>query len=157
MGLRAPPRCITEPARLKCASGSTSGWMKERAQVTSYEDCMNVAAKLTWSTYQMLNAPTPPAALKSYLTGRFGALISGSTRCIVCKDRLNFSHFEGAQRGRALLETAHANPRLHNSDNVGFAHRECNIAQGGLSLSDFYDWIRGIISRVEDESGDTTA
>jgi putative transposase len=32
-GLRAPSRCITEPARLKSAKDSTSGWMKLGAQV----------------------------------------------------------------------------------------------------------------------------
>ena len=32
--------------------------------------------------------------------------------------------------------------------NVGFAHRDCNIAQGDKSLAEFYDWIKGILSRA---------
>lgn len=122
---------------------------KLREKAATYEDCMDVAAKLTWSAYQMQNAPELPPDLDTYLTKRFGKMAQGSTRCIVCRDLLDFASFDGAQRGRALTETAHANPRLHNPDNVGFAHRECNIAQGGLSLAQFYDWIRGIIARVE--------
>ena len=97
----------------------------------------------------MRNAPKPPDEILNYLEGRFGEFKPDSTRCIVCRDHLDFADFEHAQRGRALIETAHANPRLHNPDNVGFAHRECNIAQGSLSLYEFYDWIRSIIARVD--------
>jgi hypothetical protein len=122
---------------------------KLRDKAASYEDCMEVAAKLTWAAYQMLNAPRLPAKIATYLTKRFGKMESGSTRCIVCRDKLDFNLFEGAQRGRAHIETAHSNPRLHNAENVGFAHRECNIAQGGLSLDQFYGWIRGILNRVD--------
>ncbi|WP_210162191.1 hypothetical protein [Methyloferula stellata] len=122
---------------------------KLREKAATYEDCMDVSAKLTWAAYQMLNAPMPPPEIETYLVGRFGKMEPGSTRCIVCRDFLDFNSFEGAQRGRALIETAHSNPRLHNPENVGFAHRECNIAQGGLSLSQFYDWIRTIIARVD--------
>jgi hypothetical protein len=110
---------------------------------------MAVAAKLTWAAYQMANAPVPPTEVQSYLESRFGALVPRSTCCIVCRDCLDFTAFAKAQRGRALIETAHANPRLHNPENVGFAHRECNIAQGGLSLNDFYAWIRGILDRAD--------
>lgn len=122
---------------------------KLRDKAATYDNCMEVAAKLTWSAYQMLNAPQPPAEISTYLAGRFGAMEVGHARCIVCRKRLDFQDFEAAQRGRARIETAHSNPRLHNAENVGFAHRECNIAQGGLSLEEFYDWIRGIIARVE--------
>lgn len=122
---------------------------KLREKAATYEDCMDVAAKLTWSAYQMKNAPSAPTEIIRYLEGRFGPLNAGTTRCIVCRDFLDFNDFEGAQRGRALIETAHSNPRLHNPENVGFAHRECNIAQGGLSLAQFYDWIRAIIARVD--------
>ena len=41
---------------------------------------------------------------------------------------------------------------MHNSDNVGFGHRECNIAQGNKSLDEFYSWIEGINTRVKSES-----
>lgn len=122
---------------------------KLREKSATYEDCMDVAGSLTWSVYQMLNAPTAPEKIAQYLETRFGPMKPNSTSCIVCRDFLSFSDFEAAQRGRALIETAHANPRLHNADNVGFAHRECNIAQGSVSLDEFYDWIRGIISRVD--------
>lgn len=122
---------------------------KLREKAASYDDCMAVAAKLTWSAYQMRNAPVAPAEVQAYLEARFGPFDLDSTRCIVCRDFLDFAAFEKAQRGRALIETAHSNPRLHNADNVGFAHRECNIAQGGLSLAEFYAWIRSIIARVE--------
>lgn len=142
-------------AELKNDFGIDIGSMKPavqaklREKAASYDDCMDVAAKLTWSAYQMQNSPEPTAAIGDYLSRRFGALQPNSTRCIVCRERLDFSHFEGAQRGRALLETAHSNPRQHSSDNVGFAHRDCNIAQGGKSLDAFYDWIRGILQRVD--------
>jgi len=122
---------------------------KLREKAATYEDCMAVAAKLTWSAYQMENAPVAPPEIRNYLEGRFDVFRLGSTRCIVCRANLNFSSFAAARRGRALIETAHANPRMHNAENVGFAHRECNIAQGGLSLNDFYTWIRGIIARVD--------
>jgi hypothetical protein len=122
---------------------------KLREKAASYDECMAVAAKLTWSVYQMRNAPSAPAEVQAYLEARFGAFSSGTTRCIVCRDHLDFDAFARAQRGRAHIETAHANPRLHNPENVGFAHRECNIAQGGLSLNEFYNWIRAIIARVE--------
>lgn len=122
---------------------------KLRDKAAKYEDCMDVAAKLTWAAYQMKNAPKAPKEVADYLAARFGKLDPDSTRCIVCRDFLDFNLFEGAQRGRAHIETAHANPRHHNPDNVGFAHRECNIAQGGLSLEQFYAWIGDILARVK--------
>jgi hypothetical protein len=50
--------------------------------------------------------------------------------------------------GAAVIETCHKNPRVHNADNVGFAHRECNIAQGAKTLDEFYAWIEGILDRA---------
>ena len=122
---------------------------KLREKAATYEECMEVAASLAWSTYQMKNAPDAPGSIKSYLEKRFGPFIEGRTACIVCKGTLDFEDFARAQRGRAHIETAHANPRSHNAKNVGFAHRECNIAQGGQTLNEFYDWIRGILKRVD--------
>jgi len=130
------------------AAMKTAVQSKLREKAASYDDCMDVAGKLTWAAYQMKNAPKPPPEVFTYLSERFGNMEDASTRCIVCRDFLDFNMFEGARRGRANIETAHANPRLHNPDNVGFAHRECNIAQGGLSLEQFYDWIAGILARV---------
>jgi hypothetical protein len=122
---------------------------KLREKAATYDDCMNVAAKLTWFAYQMPNAPICPLEIREYLVGRFGQMIENSTKCIVCKIPLDFNLFENAQRGKAPIETAHSNPREHNSINVGFAHRECNIAQGSKTLTEFYTWIEGIISRTK--------
>lgn len=121
---------------------------KLREKSASYDDCMDVAAKLTWLAYQMPDAPACPRDIKSYLESRFGTMTLGSTTCIVCRQPLSFSLFENAQRGKAEIETAHSNPRAHNHQNVGFAHRECNIAQGSKELDEFYEWIAGILQRA---------
>lgn len=121
--------------------------LREKAAV--YETCIEVAKKLTWLAYQMPNAPIPSQDLTDYLERDFGAMKKDSTTCMVCRAPLSFSLFAGAMRGRAAIETSHSNPRLHNPDNVGFAHRECNIAQGGLTLEQFYGWIEEILSRVK--------
>lgn len=121
---------------------------KLREKAATYEDCMNVAAKLTWLAYQMPDAPACPREIKSYLESRFGAMVLGPTTCIVCKEPLSFSLFENARRGKAEIETAHSNPREHNQENVGFAHRACNIAQGNKTLGEFYEWIAGILERT---------
>ena len=122
---------------------------KLREKAADYDSCIMVAAKLTWLVYQMDNAPVPPADIKAYLEDLFGAMHNGTTLCEICKLPIDFRLFSLAARGRAEIETCHVNPRLHNPDNVGFGHRECNIAQGAKTLDEFYDWIRGIISRIE--------
>lgn len=127
---------------------STSVQNKLREKAATYEDCMEVAAKLTWSAYQMPHAPLCEHHTKQYLESRFGQMIPASTCCIVCRLPLSFSLFENAVRGKAEIETAHKSPRQHNADNVGFAHRECNIAQGNKTLDEFYTWIDGILSRI---------
>lgn len=121
---------------------------KLREKAATYDDCMNVAAKLTWLAYQMPDSPECPESTKAYLESRFAPMVAGSTTCIVCKEPLSFSLFENAQRGKAEIETAHSNPREHNQLNVGFAHRECNIAQGNKTLEEFYEWIEGILVRT---------
>lgn len=121
---------------------------KLREKAATYDDCMEVAAKLTWLAYQMPDAPICPESTRFYLEARFDAMSAGSTTCIVCKEPLSFSLFEKAQRGKAEIETAHSNPRQHNKDNVGFAHRECNIAQGNRTLEEFYQWAEGILNRA---------
>ncbi len=121
---------------------------KLREKSASYEQCMDVAGKLTSLVYQMEGAPQCPPDLKEYLETRFGNFIGSSTTCIVCKEKLPFSLFEVAQRGKAEIETAHSNPRTHSDENVGFAHRECNIAQGNKTLDEFYEWVGGILKRV---------
>lgn len=122
---------------------------KLREKSATYDDCMAVAKKLTWLVYQMNEAPSPPQDIKEYLENYFGKMASGSTTCIICKEKLSFSLFSKAQRGKAEIETGHISPREHNAENVGFAHRECNIAQGNKTVLEFYDWIRGIIERLD--------
>lgn len=121
---------------------------KLREKAATYDECMVVAAYLTWLVYQFAEAPTPPKQIREYLEARFGSMTPGSGTCLICKGPLNFTDFELAQRGKAPIETAHANPRYHNTSNVGFAHRECNIAQGNLTLDQFYSWLRDILYRV---------
>ena len=122
---------------------------KLREKAATYDNCMSVAKKLTWLAYQMNGAPKPPEEVKEYLESHFGGMKPGSTTCIICREKLDFSLFSKARRGKAEIETGHISPREHNSDNVGFAHRECNIAQGNKTVSEFYKWIRGIVKRVD--------
>lgn len=110
---------------------------------------MRVAKKLTWLIYQMPDAPEVTAATQRYLEAQFGPLTTSSTLCLVCRAPLSFSLFAQARRGKAEVETGHSNPRVHNAVNVGFAHRECNIAQGSKTLREFYDWIAQILARVQ--------
>lgn len=121
---------------------------KLREKAATYDDCLDVAAKLTWLAYQMPGAPKCSNEIQNYLERRFGRMSPGTTTCIVCKEPLSFRLFENAQRGKAEIETAHSSPREHNDENVGFAHRECNIAQGNKTLDEFYRWISGIVERT---------
>lgn len=122
---------------------------KLRDKSASYEECMDVAAKLTSLVYQMEDAPKCPQDIQKYLESKFGKFSDGSTACIVCKEVINFGLFSNAKVGKADIETAHSNPRTHNHENVGLAHRECNIAQGNKSLEEFYAWIKDILKKVE--------
>ena len=122
---------------------------KLRQKAATYEDCMSSARYLAWSVYGMESAPEPDDATRIYLESSFGPIIKGHTACLVCRAPLRFVLFQEARRGRAEIETAHANPRVHTPGNVGFAHRHCNIAQGDKDLSGFYDWITGILERAE--------
>lgn len=122
---------------------------KLREKAATYEECMSVAAKLTWTAYQMTGAPEPPSETKSYLESRFGPMSADSTACVVCRLQLRFEAFSKAARGKAEIETAHKNPRQHNEANVGFAHRICNIAQGNRTVDEFYEWIAEILARVK--------
>ena len=123
---------------------------KLREKAADYDSCVLVAAKLTWLVYQMKNAPTPPEDIRKYLEDLFGALIPDFTPCVICRLPLDYSLFAEATRGKAAIETCHKNPRLHNPENVGFGHRECNIAQGAKTLNEFYSWIADILTRVDD-------
>jgi hypothetical protein len=123
---------------------------KLREKAAPYESCLAVAKKLTWFAYQMPNAPLPSAETRNYLESYFGEMREGSTACMVCRESISFNLFALAARGKAATETGHSNPRAHNADNVGFAHRECNIAQGSKTLPEFYDWIKRIVTKVSD-------
>jgi hypothetical protein len=120
---------------------------KLREKAANYDSCIQVAIKLTWLVYQMEGAPACPLEIKHYLENHFGEM-SNITACSICLDNLPFDLFHSARRGRANIETCHLNPRIHDSNNVGFAHRECNIAQGNKSLDEFYDWILGILIKA---------
>jgi len=121
-----------------------------------YEDCIRVAQKLTWLAYSMDKAPEPPPELRAYLEDLFGFIEVGTTTCLICRAPLDFTQFSLARRGKAELETAHSAPRAHNPENVGFAHRACNIAQGNKTLDQFYDWIAEILERARPQSSNST-
>ena len=121
---------------------------KLREKSATYADCMSAAQSLTWSAYGMKGAPKPDDYTEKYLTTLFGEIVPGSTVCLICRAPLDFKLFHEARRGKAEIETAHANPRSHTAGNVGFAHRDCNIAQGDKSLDEFYDWMQGILTRA---------
>lgn len=120
---------------------------KLRQKAASYNDCILGAIKLTWLVYGMEDAPEPPNDIRFYLESFFGEIKPNSTVCEICKLPISFNLFELAQRGKAEIETCHKNPRYHNHSNIGFGHRDCNIAQGNKSLDEFYEWIEGILSR----------
>jgi hypothetical protein len=122
---------------------------KLREKAAPYEMCIEVAKKLTWLAYQMSDAPVPTTQTAAYLEAHFGPLVHKSTTCLVCRAPLTFTLFSKATRGKAEIETGHRNPRLHNAENVGFAHRECNIAQGSKTLPEFYRWIEEILVRSQ--------
>lgn len=121
---------------------------KLREKAAEYGDCMSVAQKLTWLAYGIEGCEAPPDPLRQYLEALFGTILPNTTPCLVCKKPISFALFHAAQRGKAEIETSHSNPRLHTTDNIGFAHRACNIAQGNKTLEEFYDWIGAILLRV---------
>jgi hypothetical protein len=122
---------------------------KLREKAATYDDCIRVAIALLAKAYKMPAAPQPSQEVRQYLelTGLWDE--SSTTCCEVCLIPIDFGLFENAQRGKAEVETCHKDPRQHTPENVGFAHRECNIAQGAKNLPEFYNWIRGIIKRVD--------
>lgn len=123
---------------------------KLRDKAADYDSCMQVAKKLTWLAYQMKGAPIPIPGVASYLEAHFGKIDPESTTCIICREQIPFNLFSLAKRGKAEIETGHLSPRMHDANNVGFAHRVCNIAQGNRTLPEFYAWIRGILNKVDE-------
>lgn len=122
---------------------------KLRDKAASYDKCIEVAKRLAWTAYQMKDGPQPDNFTKDYLENHFGTMNPGNTNCLICLEQISFNLFSGAARGKAALETGHMNPRHHDSTNVGFVHRECNIAQGNKTLQEFYGWIESIIERTK--------
>lgn len=120
---------------------------KLREKAADYDSCIMVAAELTWLAYQMKHAPICPNSIRAYLEELFGPM-NNTTTCVICGLPLDFNDFNKARRGKAEIETCHKNPRLHSPANVGFGHRECNIAQGDKTLDEFYEWIYSILERV---------
>lgn len=138
-----------ELAALNIDMSALKPWVvaKLREKAATYEDCMEAAQKLTWSAYGMVGAPEPDDFTRKYLENLFGPIRAGSTTCLICRAPLEFNLFSEARRGKAEIETAHATPRSHTKDNVGFAHRHCNIAQGDKDLDVFLEWMIGIVAR----------
>lgn len=124
---------------------------KLREKAATYSDCMEVALALTKAVYEMPGCPRPPADIQKYIETRLGKFKFDSTVCTICRSPLEFQLFDKARRGKAEIETSHTTPRQHNAKNVGFAHRRCNIAQGDMSLDEFYAWISGILTRLKSE------
>ena len=122
---------------------------KLREKAADYDSCIRVAMALTLTAYHMRDAPKMPKELRKYFEVIFETIELHETLCCICLLPLSFSLFNDARRGKASIETCHKDPRLHTPDNVGFAHRECNIAQGAKSLEDFYEWISGILGRAK--------
>ncbi len=122
---------------------------KLREKAASYDECIEVAMWLTRLVYNMPGAPEPPAELGTYLEHMFGPTPEEKTTCVICLETIPFSLFQAARRGKAAIETCHKDPRVHSAENVGFAHRECNIAQGAKTLEGFYDWIERILRRAK--------
>lgn len=121
---------------------------KLREKAAEYDACIAVAQKLAWFTYGIEGCDGPPGHIREYLEALFGPIVPNSTTCLVCKVPISFALFHEARRGKAEIETSHSNPRLHTPENIGFAHRACNIAQGNKALDEFYGWIAEILLRV---------
>ncbi len=141
-------REILRLARVDMSKLSVGVQRKLREKAATYEDCIRVAQGLTWLANGMENAPGPPNGIKDYLETLFGPIEPNSTTCVICRTPLSFDLFHLARRGRAEIESAHKNPRIHTPENVGFAHRFCNIAQGDLTLDEFYKWMLMVLRRV---------
>ena len=124
---------------------------KLREKAADYDSCVRVAMWLAYSCYQMPDAPECTPEIKEYLESKFGPMQFGTTTCAICLIPISFKLFDEARRGKATIETCHKDPRFHAPGNVGFAHRDCNIAQGAKTLDEFYDWITGIVKRARPE------
>jgi len=112
-----------------------------------YKTCLAVARRMTYYVYCMPDAPSCSDDIAKYLEQKPKL---GTYVCPICLLPISFKDFEKAKQSKAEIETAHLDPSatyIHTPDNVCLAHRECNIAQGDRSISDFLDWIDGILRR----------
>ena len=112
-----------------------------------YETCLEVAKRMTYYVYCMHGAPTCPDEIVKYLEQKPE---EDTYLCPICLLPVDFRDFEKAKQSKALIETAHLDPQaeyIHTPDNVCFAHRTCNIAQGDRSIPDFLNWMDGILKR----------
>ncbi len=121
---------------------------KLREKAAPYDSCVRVAMSLTVQAYEMPGAPAAPDDIREYLEQLFGELTLDAAECVICRQPIPFALFDEARRGKATIETCHKDARVHKPNNVGFAHRECNIAQGPKTLDGFYDWIEEILRRA---------
>lgn len=114
-----------------------------------YETCIKVAERLTYYVYCMEEAPDCPENIAKYFERR---PVKNTYRCPICLLPIKFEDFELARQSKAVIETAHLDPQeifIHTPENVCFAHRTCNIAQGEKNVKDFMKWIDGILERYE--------
>jgi hypothetical protein len=112
-----------------------------------YDTCLEVARQLTLQVYEMDDAPDCPPQIVTYL-GRQPT--QGAYVCPICRLPIHVADFALARQSKAQIETAHVDPSseaLHTPENVCFAHRECNIAQGERTVNGFLEWMQGILER----------
>ena len=83
---------------------------KLREKAADYNSCIQVAMKLTWLAYQIPGAPAPPENISEFLQDHFGPF-SPPTCCPICLLPLSYELFAQAQRGKAVIETCHLDPR----------------------------------------------
>lgn len=115
---------------------------KLRDKSADYDTCMCVARKLTHIFYGTQGVYCPPD-IQNSLELEFGSILPN--QCVICGKAIQLDEFHDAIRGRAAIETSHLNPRFHSAENVGFAHRKCNIAQGEMTKCEFLNWISLIL------------
>lgn len=118
-----------------------------KKEYASQEECFQVAQKLTKLAYEMAGAPKCPPEIEKRLDKK---PIPNNARCPICKGFLDINDFKKAEWGKALIEMCHIYPLgedkiMHNYENIGWAHRHCNIAQQERSIPEFLKWISKIL------------
>lgn len=112
----------------------------------TYETCLEVARRLTLYIFEMKDAPDCPPEMIKYLER---VPKRGSYVCPICGEPVTIEQINMAEVSKAVIETAHRVPFTrggkHEPDNVFLGHRECNIAQGNQTISEFCEWIASIL------------